>query len=178
MYIYVDWDDDNPSAELDIQGEQYERLIDICFHHCSYFSLNENRSGVMFDLPEKELEVWLEQLSSPIRKKHLFFCSYEAKQYLLRKVNSLFSWITWGTHNRDIKEGILPEDLCFYRSDGSVFLWSETHEGICVICSKPEEDVSDIVSSEGWREVFDGDYFGVPVHLEEYNLFGNCRYFL
>ena len=169
MFIFTDWDDKDPSAELDIKGERYERLIEVCFRFCSYFSLNENRLGGVPDLPELVMKNQLSLSSDPKGKTHLFFCSSEAKQLLLQKVDSIFSWFTWdGTPNQE--GGVLPEDLCFYRKDGSLFFWSQTHEGICILCPRPEEDVSGLLSMEGWREIHDGDISGLA-SLENFNLF-------
>ena len=170
MYIFVDHDDNDPSKEYDISGQDYERLIDNCFRCCHYFSLNANRSGTAFDLPEKELAISAAQQRDRYGNKHFFYCSDKARQYLLSKANSLFSWITWGDQNQTA--GLLPEDLCFYRSDGSVFLWSETHEGVCGLYPRSEEDVSEIVASSRWLERNDNkQFFGLPSGLEDYNIF-------
>ena len=171
MYVFFSWDDTDPAAELDIRGEQYIRLIDVCFQFCSYFTLNESRAGTFFDLPDKELDHWPAQQYPPVGKTHLFFCSGKAKDYLQNKVGSLFSWFSWEASNQGKKERLLPEDLCFYRSDGSIFLWSETHEGICALLPKDEEDVSSIISSVGWSKYVNDDIFGALKNLEDYNIF-------
>lgn len=169
MYVFTGWDDNDPSVEMDIRGEEYKRLIETCYCRCRYFTLNENRPDTVFDLPEKELEITTLQDRRPIGYRHLYFFSEKAKQYLMNKVDSLFSWITWGTEYQGQKGGLLPEDLCFYRSDGSVFLWSETHEGICALCPRPGEDVSAIISSGGWHENT-GNVWDLPKNLEDYNV--------
>ncbi len=170
MYIFHDWDDDDPSAELDIQGDHYKRLITLCFSYCHYFSLSENQFGKI-DLPKGILKAFSEQQPALHSKKHVFFCSQEAKLFLLQKVNSFFPWLTLEQRKRGSEKVIHPEDLCFYRKDGSVFLWSETHEGICVICPKHKEDVSSIICFPGWHDLKDGEFFGVPANVEEYSLF-------
>lgn len=171
MFVFCAWNDKNPSVELDIYGEQYIRLIDTCFKNCRYFTLNESRQGTRFDLPEKELDNWPARQYPPLGKTHLYLCSDKTKEYLLSRVDSLFSWITWGTNIDEQNGGLIPEDLCFFRSDGSVFLWSETHEGVCVLCPKPDEDVSIVISSEGWCANIANNLYEIPTGLEEYNIF-------
>ncbi|MGM9680039.1 MAG: hypothetical protein ACI3XR_00890 [Eubacteriales bacterium] len=81
------------------------------------------------------------------------------KELLLSRVTDLFDWI-----RTDEREN--PEDLTFYREDGSVFFWSETHEGICVLCDRVQEKVSQIVSKKGWKARKEGEFiYGVPKYL-------------
>ena len=44
------------------------------------------------------------------------------------------------------------EDLTFYRADGSIFFESTTHEGYCDLFPRDDEDVSELVSKEGWEK--------------------------
>ena len=62
---------------------------------------------------------------------------------ILRISDNLFGYIDgWGYTN--------PEDPTFYRSDGSVFLKSEIHEGEVWLMPRNNEDVSQIVADSNW----------------------------
>lgn len=167
MFVFCSWDDANPDAEPDIRGKDYEVLINLCFRYCRYFSLSKNRPGAHIDFSEEPLK------EVPIHpgeeNKQYFFCSDDARSFLLQKESSVFSWMTWG----EILPGteVLPEDLCFYREDGSVFFWSATHKGVCALCPKPGEDVSGLLSLGGWFEPDINGVYGVPFNLAERSIF-------
>lgn len=157
------WDDNEKG--LTISGERYIELINICFLYSSFFSLS-------FDCVKTEREVFgdmnsickIEYHDSPPTTYRSFYkCTDHTKEILINYVNSLFEWtINPFRYN--------PEDLIFYRNDGSVFFWSMTHEGICAIYNRPYEDVSKLVLDEGWTNSL---VYGVPSEIQGYSFLRN-----
>lgn len=81
---------------------------------------------------------------SDLKYRCFYKCTEEAKQLFLTVTNNLFDWIQYyGNDN--------PENPRFYRENGSVFFWSEIHEGDCCLYNRANEDVSSIVSKRGWQ---------------------------
>ena len=144
MYYYYDYDDYN-NEDISIEGNDYIDLIETCFRFSSYFSFSFSskiiEKGVVAQLvPFKQENV---THSSALEFRCYYECTDESKRLLLTHVNSLFDWIQHDGHDN-------PEDLTFYREDGSVFFWSETHEGCCAIYNDTDEDVSSVVKNRGW----------------------------
>lgn len=145
---YVFWDyDDETDKDLDIDGEAYAELIDVCFRYAEVFAVTyslkgfhevQHMGGSVFQYCVAKKAI----LNGQIRC--YFKCCQATKQYLLETDPCLFSWY-WN----EKQHGYLPENLTFYRNDGSVFFASETHEGQCYLYPR-EEDFSSVLNSEGW----------------------------
>lgn len=161
MDSYVFYDEyDN--EEFDIAGEDYVNLLKTCFKYCSSFSfvirghnrevIKENLSHEFenFRIPvdENVIKAYLHyySLSRPSRVDDEVFCYKtcpETFKHIMDVTDSIFKWIdAWGYIN--------PEDLAFFREDGSIFFNSTVHEGECYLYPRPEEDVRDILSIEKW----------------------------
>ena len=139
----------------DICGEDYRELINYCFKHCTAFSFSfhskesESYLGNVTPFFEKSLLpedytgkngiIWLQH-------KNIYFCNEQLRSLLLQNVQSLFDWKLSG--NKAIPE---PEDLCFYRQDGSGMFWSCTHEGECVFYPRDEEERPNFILRYGWE---------------------------
>ncbi len=146
---YVFWDvDEETDKDLDIDGEAYAELIDVCFRYAKVFAVTYSLKGFRDDqLMEKSVFQYFVAkkaiLNGQIRC--FFKCCRATKQYLVKSYPCLFSWY-WN----EKQHGYLPENLTFYRSDGSAFFASETHEGQCFLYPRKEEDFSSVLKSEGW----------------------------
>lgn len=141
-YYFQDWDDET-GEELRIADGDYSILIDLCFKYASSFSLSflsHQLQGAGFPLTPY-------QVDGPRDEKVCchFKCSDEAKRFLKERVHDFFGWVYTVDRNT-------PEDLTFYRNDSSVFLWSQTHEGICALFPHHGEDVSACISKPGWHK--------------------------
>lgn len=162
MYCFSDYDD-MLEKDYAIKGEAYTQMIDVCFRYAAMFSLTttKNHPAMISEAPQSIF-------SQPhIEKKvsggsrdtvHFFHCSEQAKRFLLTFSDDLFLWVDYEKPHR-------PEDLVFYREDGSVFFWSETHEGVCALINRENEDVSTVVSQPGWVHSAlpsDSPIYGVP----------------
>lgn len=135
LHWFTDWDDER-GMDLTVGGQDYAELIDTCFRYCTHVSFSTRFCGDKIALPEPYV--------SPLNDSDtaVLPCSEKTREYLLNTADDLFGWID-GNNN--------PEDMTFYRVDGSIFFWLLTHEGVCCLLSRPDEDVSGIVGKPDWH---------------------------
>ncbi len=138
--------------EYDIANMDYLDLLNVCFMYSSYFTLLYRKKGVILKnepVPYKVLIKTPDEItgynSSRYFERRFYCCNDQSKIFLSKITNSLFS-----LSNLD-NENDLPEDLTFYRANGTAFFWSMTHEGICVLSNCENEDVSMVVTKQGWK---------------------------
>jgi len=158
------------TAEYDIRGDELRALFDKCFEYSQFLSLDFNYllrvcSGISYcdvvnDPYLKQLDTF--RISMPHnapKYKYINDKKYDAegdspsvryyrlcpelKELLLSMVSGIFDF-------GSSKGRIVPEDPIFYRSDGSMFMFSEIHEGEVVLIPRNDENVLDIVSNELW----------------------------
>ena len=155
-YYFYDYDEVT-ETEHDIRDDNYRKLIDFC---CA----NAKTVSFMFRSADIFCADWLEcfRIDHPAE----ITCSYyhlgmgkkreedlglrfyamcpELHRWMLDSAESIFEWLDgWGYKN--------PENPIFYRSDGSVLLYSVIHDGEIVLCVRDDEDVSGILSSSPWK---------------------------
>lgn len=148
-----DWDD----SFVDVRGKNYKTLIETCFRYSRYFSLSYPQSLAGY-APEKingitELEPYIHfKYSSQTAFYYysdeptmicIYNCCKESKQILLNYVDSLFSW---SKHCRN------PEDLSFFRQDGSALMSQLSHEDECVLIPQTNENMNAILQTKAWKE--------------------------
>lgn len=141
-YYFQDWDDET-REELRIADEDYSMLIDLCFQYASSFSLSflsHQLQGTGFPLAPYQADGPRDG-----RVRCYFKCTDDARSFLKERVRDFFGWVYTLDPN-------IPEDLTFYRDDSSVFLWSQTHEGICALFPHHDEDISACISRPGWHK--------------------------
>ena len=147
-FFYVFWDyDDEADKELDISEGAFSELIDTCFQYADSFAVTYSLRGfnVCQRMDETVCHHIIATKAIPNGYVRCFFkCCPETKRYLLESYHCLFGW--YWTEKRER----LPENLAFYRSDGSSFFASETHEGKCYLYPRNGEDFSSVWKSEGW----------------------------
>ena len=165
-------------AELDLSGNDFVNFVKTCAKYCTAFSLRIsdldteipselkklaipfNKSvketvdklfggyycyDEILDYPEIISELGLDKLS--LDKCVSFYkITDESLTALLSVVYSLYEYL-WESNFK------CPEDLTFYREDGSVFFTSTTHEGECELTVRDGEDVSDIILKNQWMYV-------------------------
>ena len=157
MLAYNYYDTDQTGfAELDIEGEHYLELLEICFYYCASFSWRIRGKGVtepgnicQFQIPvtsnvvnayshfyHQDSKLWIDEV------RHYKIVPETIRAF--RSVtDSIFKWINgWGNCN--------PEDPIFYRKDGSVFFSSVIHEGKCTLLPNSGEDVNEIFKYGNW----------------------------
>ena len=135
LHWFTDWDDER-GVDLTVGGQDYAELIDTCFRYCTHVSFSTRFCGGKIALPEPHI--------SPVDDSDtaVLLCSEKTREYVLNMTDDLFDWIDSSGK---------PEDLTFYRADGSIFFWLLTHEGVCCLLSRPDEDVSGIVRKPDWH---------------------------
>ena len=160
MTRYVFYDTDvTGKEEYDIGGQDYATLIKICCKYCSTLSFRVSHTDTSF---VEKLErfavnrnnelhnVYEHYYGNNPKDNELIEIRYykvnkELEEFLLSASNSVFDWIYgWGHTN--------PEDLAFYREDGSLFFYSTAHEGVCVLTPNANETVDEIVSNGLWQK--------------------------
>ena len=137
--------DDTGWEEYDISGEDYSKLIDICLRYCCTFSFEVTRYlGAYNDLLEKFDGAFIRTRFVDVDTEERFYeLTQEVAEELKKVSDSIFSWSY---------PQIGAENLTFYREDGSVFLKSVTHDGICDIFPESGEDISSIISRGVWEK--------------------------
>lgn len=147
MYYFVDYDDDE-REDLFIKGDDYKQLIHVCCQYSTMFSLaiTKNLQGMVIGAPKPIFCQPHREAEFGGMRQYVYYysCTEESKRFLLSAVDELFSWFDIGDQHN-------PEDLTFYREDRSIFFWSETHEGVCALLNREEEDVSSVVKQRGWK---------------------------
>lgn len=153
-------DDDclEKDEEIDIRGEKYKELIEVCFRYSAYFSFVFREKSIpvsgleRFLVASKITDRWPGTWSGGLHKLSLYSCNKITKSILQSHVNSLFSWVScWGNGN--------PEDLAFYRRDKSVFFYMVAHEGMAKFLERPAEDIRAVLSAGGWEKIEARDQF-------------------
>ena len=164
MYYYLDHDDE-PYRELGISGEDYAHLIGTCFRYSTHFSFNIGflrRKSIEPGLPAPYKTIDKCLLPALCDDIAILPCSEKTKEYLLHTVGDIYEWIDRNGH---------PEDLIFYRQDGSIFFWSMIHEGVCCLTERPDENISGIVQNPDWHvQSPDEPNFYLPAGLAEFRL--------
>ncbi|MFR1435525.1 MAG: hypothetical protein ACLSS9_09870 [Acutalibacteraceae bacterium] len=130
-------------AEIDINGKAYNDLIDACFEYSKFFS---------FTVFEKDLDDFRPYLYKIVTepycyrpnkhyKTYFYLCCDAAMAKLKSPQYSLFYWTgAWLT----------PENLSFYRSDGSILLASIAHDQNCYVFIR-DENIDDFMALAKWQ---------------------------
>lgn len=143
----------------EVEGLDYLNLIRCCTQYCTHFSLVFWRSQLFgrYQLPVVpylcKATQWRQTPAQGCYEEHFkcyYQCTEDAITYLYRRVNNLFDWVrAWEDEGLKTDN---PEDITFYREDGSVFFQSITHEGDCWLFPREGEFVEDIISRPGWKK--------------------------
>lgn len=153
----------------DICDEDYRALIDYCFTHAAALSfcyhskeLAENEMGRFHPFISRSILpegydgthgiIWLQH-------QCFFYCTEELRAYLHQKATSLFDWFYCG---RDP----VPEDLCFYRKDGTMLFSSCTHEGECYFVLRKNEPIPEFVDHYGWARLEEDHLYYTGLQIE------------
>lgn len=147
--------------EPDICGQEYINLITSCFQYSSYFSLSapaiydSNLCAKYYDIPDLRpflkfeystlQDVYYGTLYTPHPTMiRVYYCCKDTQKALLTYHKTLFSWDAFGCDSKS------PEDLTFFRKDGTVFMQQLSHEGECMLYPRAGENVDKIVQTGSW----------------------------
>lgn len=164
MGIYKFFDTDITGHEdYDISGKAYQKLIQTCFQYCTTVSVIISPNFI------DDLAAWEPYRIPKPANSEMVYChygvpspenanrinDYEIRYYrlvlpmqelILSRTESIFQWVCgWGYNN--------PDDITFYRADGSVFFTSVIHEGECTLSPRADENIKDIITQEHWISV-------------------------
>lgn len=157
LLYFLSYADDYDDSYRDVRGKNYKTLIETCFRYSRYFSLSYPQSLAGY-APEKingiaELEPYIHfKYSSQTAFYYysdeptmicIYNCCKESKQILLNYVDSLFSWRIYQRN---------PEDLAFFRQDGSVLMSQLSHEDECVLIPQINENMNAILQTGAWKK--------------------------
>ena len=162
-YIFTDTDyEGRGEEEHDITGEDYKELIRTCAKYCDSFAFVSGRDNPYPQIP-LDIQKYALDIDTSIKERlgyrkfaisltemtdygwifHFKVCP-ETIDWLLSVSSDIYNWYFSDPKNS------YPEDLTFYRKDGSVFFSSVTHEGYCELTVRDDEDVSHIISKDHW----------------------------
>lgn len=156
-YTFFARDYHSNSGNFDFTKQHFHELLNFCVTYGKYFSLViGDNVAVGFD----QLEKW--EISRPqfpfqnethFEKRRFYSCSEASCNYLLSATDSIFDL-----------EYPNPEDIVFYREDGTVLVDSVAHEGECSIYPMLDEDASRLLDHGHWLEMIGGSTFeeGIP----------------
>ena len=150
IYDYYDTDEQG-NLEYDLCGDEYLLLLRTCFKYSSSISFLirsasvAELSGVDNDKLSVPLHVEKNHCNYNIQVSQIRYyrLTAQVQEAICKVTDCIWGWIDgWGYHN--------PEDLIFYRPDGSVFFSSTVHEGKCSLYVNEDESVLELISNEHW----------------------------
>ena len=157
---YYRFFDTDPAGieERDIEGKAYECLIHACEKHSSFISMRVTCDDNRYVQNLEKFRVfrtdgikyvyshyYSRDSQNAQEEVRYYYLNSEMIEILLSMSDSVFKWINgWGYRN--------PEDLAFYRADGTVFFNSIVHEGKCYLYPRDGEDVQSVVDDR-WELV-------------------------
>ena len=145
----------------DIRGTHYRRLLQACFRYSASVAMCV---PVESDIDMQHIATFRRKVTPQVSAQFTHIGdfteddmeqthTYQIVRYLLvpavrsfimNQTDSIFAWS---------REKGNPEDLTFFRPDGTVFFSVHTREGICTLNPEEDEDVSRILSDTRWREM-------------------------
>lgn len=146
-YVFSDWDD-KERKEYAIRGEDYQQLIAVCGGQAASFSLifTERQLQRQDPVYQELFRLCLKKEPYYNDTERCFFpCTAFTLDFLRREVTDLFDWLyTWGSDN--------PEDLAFYRADGTPIMQSSSLEGFCWLNPTEDEEPAfqQVLAKAGW----------------------------
>lgn len=155
-YLFYATDYFTNLGEFDFSQEHYHALLRRCFQYCWCFSLEFNDEDTQF---ARELKDWqienpgfsYQGEGQPENRRYYRACPASAT-FLMHIANSFFDF----DYYRNNK---YPDDIIFYRKDGTVFLDVIAHEGECNLYPLPGEEVDDVLAFGHWIKMIGGSAF-------------------
>lgn len=146
-YYFYDTDETG-TAEYDLSGDAYRKLMDLCGKYCATVSFLDRTHDKKWDaieayripIPACVSAVYRRHytLDDTAQIVHCFCVSDEVLRFLAEHADSVFDWNC----------GV--EDLSFFREDGTAFFTSIAHEGECILTPRDSENVEGFVRSGPW----------------------------
>ncbi len=155
-------DDNNTHT---IEGEKYKKLIELCFTHATYFSLqlapwtaatdNQLQQALEpYKVKHLKTNHWYRygtppeslKFEVPLMNIFLYRASDKAKQVVLSYTNTLFLGL-------EKDETLMTlEDICFFREE-ELFFGTVSYEGICSVKGLSEQFIKELLKIGDWEEI-------------------------
>ena len=164
MSLYKFYNTDISGTRVfDIHGIRYKQLFQACFLYSSTVVMCV---PVDTDIDMQHLAPFCRKLTPLIKARYAHYGDFtqedtdrtntyrlvrylltpEVKRFIRNRTDSIFKWTcTRGCEN--------PEDLTFFRPDGTVFFSLRIREGVCTLSPEEGEDISLILKDPHWKEV-------------------------
>ena len=153
----INLDDNNLPQPGTIAGEDFRRLMDLCFSQADVFSLTKvhgpyrtdvrlERALQKFQIKHLSVDHWFCYAPSGcLHEVILYHASRKAKETLLRYADNLF------LKTGDDQNGCSLEDLCFFR-DQELFFGTLSHEFMCYAHVLSPEFGAQLKTLGAWEE--------------------------
>ena len=146
-YYFYDTDETG-TAEYDLSGDAYRKLMDLCGKYCAVMSFLDRTHDKKWDAIEA-YRIPIPEYVSAVYRRHYalddtaqivqcFRVSAEVLRFLSDHADSVF----------ERKNG--AEDLSFFREDGTTFFTCISHEGECILTPRDSENVEGFVRGGPW----------------------------
>ncbi len=149
MHCYRFYDSDiKGNANYDIAGNEYIELIDFCCQNACVLSFSYPKESEKRFKQIKNFKIRTEESYSLQGYNNSYYkICLEVSGFLKNNSRSFFDWVCW--KNGEFRT--MAENLVFFRTDGTILLSSDTHNGKITLRPR-DEDVSKIVSNPLWIE--------------------------
>ena len=163
MALYKFYNANTAGTQLyDICGTRYRRLLKACFLYSASVAMWV-RADTELDM--QHIASFRRKVTPPIKAHYDYYDDFtqgdtdrtntfrlvrylltpDVKRFILNRTDSIFKWTcALGSDN--------PEDLVFFRPDGTVFFALYSQEGVCTLNPIEGEDISPILMDPHWRE--------------------------
>lgn len=168
VYSFFEWDYINNEGVCHMSRNHYLALLDVCIKYSSYFSLRFfcSSSAVL-----KALDNWIVSDTSvfPETSKNTVYyrMNQETKDILAKYMQNVLCF-------SDLEDSFSPEDFSCYRSDGTLFLKTITHKGMCHLYPQANEDIVCLLGFGCWYAFDENGYLTMPAKLINIKLPNDC----
>ena len=149
IYKFIDYLVDENTDDVYVDRD-YRKLMDVCQQYSEYFSYiyHDGVNDIVELKPFIYKQIYTYHWPGTWRTNEggiyrIYFCNHKSITILKERTRDLFGF-------NDV-----PEDITFYRKDKSIFMETISHEGECFLFPKPGEDISDVISKNGWIKTDD-----------------------
>lgn len=130
-------------AEYDIVGNDYTALLSVCYQYAATVAFRTQVHHLSIQSTPLPIDMKIiKAFGQNVDDVLHFALDATLCQQIRALTDSVFL-----PHCRDIK------DLTFFRTDGSIFLASSSHNGVCTLYVRETEDISEILKSGLWHRI-------------------------
>ena len=155
QYTFFSRDYFSNSGNFSIAGDHFVVLMNYCFQYSSYLSFRTSQPDNRIIHELKKCQIESSEIGCELENKHdRIFCNTSKEVY-----NTLMLCSSILLEDGYFRPAGYPEDIIFYRQDGSIFFEAINHEGEYSLFVSSEENVDAILKFGHWLAF---DAFGKP----------------